>query len=317
MYELLQANGKALAAGNIGCPLSEQAFTYGEAEKDIALELSNFQLLGIDAFRPMVSVVCNLAPDHLDYMDSVEAYYESKMRMYENQRGNDWFLRNVDDPLVMHYAQNIQCTVIDFSLVRQDVDLYRKNGIIYFRDQRLFDQKDLKIVGDHNVANAMVAACMAYKMGVSISDIEQRITAFQSVEHRLEYVGEKHGVRFFNDSKATNTDAVVTALKSFPQNIILLAGGHDKGIPFDDLTTYDSRVKHCMAFGETRQKFQSIFSHVSLFETMKEAFDQAVAISSIGDVIVLSPACSSYDQFKNYEERGRIFKSYVQEYLKK
>lgn len=315
LYELLCENGRALAAGNIGCPLSEQALIFGEEEKDIALELSNFQLLGIDTFRPEVSVVCNLAPDHLDYMDSVEAYYESKMRIYKNQHESDWFLRNVDDPLVMKYAQDIPATVIDFSLTRQDVDLYRKDGGIYLHEQLLFHQKDLKIVGDHNVANAMVAACMAYKLGVSIPAIQKRIKAFQAVEHRLEYIGMRDGVTFYNDSKATNTGAVVTALQSFEKNIILLAGGHDKGIPFDELKVFDDRVKCCIAFGETRHKFQSIFSHVNICETMKEAFDRAVGLAAYGDVVVLSPACSSYDQFKNYEERGRIFKAYVKEYL--
>lgn len=316
LYEMLKYNGKAIVAGNIGWPLSELAYEYETEEKDVALELSNFQLLGIETFAPSVSVVCNLAPDHLDYMPSVESYYASKMRIYENCKSDDWFLRNVDDPTVMAYAQNIPCTVIDFSLVRDDVDLYRKNGHVYLKDTLLFDEQDFHVVGDYNLSNAMVASCMAYKLGVSIENIRKAIAAFSPVEHRMEYIGEKDGIRFYNDSKATNTHAVTAALSSFSKNIILLAGGHDKGISFDDLKQYDERVKLCVAFGETREQFTSIFSHVTTKETMKEALDTAVEAAVEGDIILLSPACSSYDQFPNYEVRGKLFKEMVQDYLK-
>lgn len=316
LYEMLKHKGKAIVAGNIGWPLSELAYAYEAEEKDVALELSNFQLLGIETFAPSVSVVCNLAPDHLDYMPSVESYYASKMRIYENCKKEDWFLRNVDDPTVMEYAQNIPCTVIDFSLVREDVNLHRKDGAVWLNDILLFEEKDFHVVGDYNLSNAMVAACMAYKLGVSLPDIRKAIMAFTPVEHRLEYIGEKDGVRFYNDSKATNTHAVVAALSSFQKNIILLAGGHDKGISFDDLKQFDDRVKLCVAFGETREQFTSIFSHTITKETMKEALDTAVHNAKEGDVILLSPACSSYDQFPNYEVRGKLFKEMVQDYLK-
>lgn len=317
LYEMLQHNEKAIVAGNIGWPLSELAYEYEDEEKDVALELSNFQLLGIESFAPTVSVVCNLAPDHLDYMPSVESYYESKMRIYENCKQDDWFLRNVDDATVMEYAKNIPCTIIDFSLTRQDVDLYRKDGKIYLKDEILFEEQDFKIVGDYNLSNAMVASCMAYKLGVSIENIRKTIRQFQPVEHRLEYIGEKNGVKFYNDSKATNTHAVTAALSSFDKNIILLAGGHDKGISFDDLKQFDERVKCCVAFGETKEKFKEIFHHVVVLETMKEALDEAIRISEAGDVILLSPACSSYDQFPNYEVRGCMFKDMVRDYLEK
>lgn len=317
LYEMLQHNQKAIVAGNIGWPLSELAYEYEQEEKDVALELSNFQLLGIETFAPTVSVVCNLAPDHLDYMPSVESYYASKMRIYENCKPDDWFLRNVDDSTVMEYAQNIPCTIIDFSLTRQDVDLYRKDGCVYLHDLMLFKEQEFTIVGDYNLSNAMVASCMAYKLGVSVEDIRKTIRSFQPVEHRLEYIGEKNGVKFYNDSKATNTHAVTAALSSFEKNIILLAGGHDKGISFDDLKQFDERVKYCVAFGETKEKFQDIFQHVIIQETMKEALKEAIRLSQAGDVILLSPACSSYDQFPNYEVRGHIFKEMVHEYLEK
>lgn len=314
LYELLKYNHKAGVAGNIGTPLSELALEYGDEEKDIALELSNFQLLGCTTFKPKVSVVCNLTPDHLDYMNSLEEYYESKMKIYENQDKEDYFLRNVDDEEVMKYAKNIPSTIIDFSLVRDDVDLYLKEGSVYLKDKKLFDTNILNIVGMHNISNAMVAACMAYIMGVSIENVQDGLSKFESVEHRLEYVCDVNGVKVYNDSKATNPEAVVPALKAFDGNILLLAGGYDKKLPFDILKQYDDKVTCCFAFGETKEAFKKIFSNVVICDTMQEAFDKAISCANAKDTIVLSPACASYDQFKSYEERGEIFKEYVLKY---
>lgn len=317
LYEMLKRKGQGIVAGNIGYPLCELVQKYETEEKDVALELSNFQLMGVERFRPDVSVVCNLAPDHLDYMDSVEDYYRSKMNIYRNAKPDDWFLRNVDDELVMRYARDIPCRVIDFSLTRTDVDLYRKDGVVYLHDVALFEEKTLKIVGDYNVVNAMVAACMAYRMGVSLADIRQVCAAFTSVEHRLEYIGERDGIRFYNDSKATNTHAVSAALRSFDAPIILLAGGHDKGLSFAELKRFDKQVKLCVAFGETKEQFLDVFTHCRCVSTMEEALYQAIGQARRGDVILLSPACSSFDQFTNYEERGRVFKELVRALLAK
>lgn len=248
------------AAGNIGTPLSELALKYGNEEKDIALELSNFQLLGVESFHPEAAVVCNLAPDHLDYMNSVEEYYASKFRIAMNQRGDDWFLRNVDDPIVMQYARDLKCKIIDFSLLRTDTPLCIKDGCAWLFDKRLFKLDDLKVVGMHNVSNAMIAGAMAVKLGVSFKDVEQALTSFKGIEHRIEYVGEKNGVSFYNDSKATNTQAAAIGIASFPKNILLLAGGHDKGIPFEEMRAYDDRIKCCLAFGETKAKIAEIFT---------------------------------------------------------
>lgn len=310
LYECLKMNGKALAAGNIGTALSEQVLIYGDEEKDIALELSNFQLLGIEDFHPEVSVVCNLAPDHLDYMPTVESYYESKLFIAKNQKDDDWFLRNIDDPTVMEYAKNIKCKMIDFSL-KEKADLCLVDGIVYLLGQRLFDSRDLKVVGMHNVSNAMVAAAMAFKLGVSIENIEKAITGFKGIEHRIEFIRELDGVRYYNDSKATNTQAAAIGLASFDQNIIYIAGGKDKHISFDELHDYDERVKHCFAFGQTKEKIASEFTHSTMVETMFEALEEAYKIAERGDVVLLSPACSSYDQFDNYEQRGDLFKEAV------
>lgn len=308
LYECLKMNNNALVAGNIGTPLSEWALLEGNHEKNVALELSNFQLLGIEEFRPSVSVVCNLAPDHLDYMPTVESYYESKMNIAMNQKDDDWFLRNVDDELVMHYAQDIKCRVIDFSLTRQDVDLMIQDGEVLFENEHLFYVNDLKVVGMHNVSNAMIAGVMALKMGVSREDVEKALTSFKGIEHRIEFIGEKDGVKFYNDSKATNTQAACIALASFEKSIILLAGGKDKGISFSEMHEFDNRVKRCFTFGQTKEKIASEFTNATQCETMSEALKEAISIAKSGDVILLSPACSSYDQFKNYEQRGDMFR---------
>ena len=157
LYEMLKTEKNALVAGNIGTPLSELALEHEQKDYTVALELSNFQLLGIESFAPDVCVVTNLAPDHLDYMDSMEDYYRSKMKIYENCKSDAWFIRNVDDEEIMKYAQDIPCEVIDFSLTRQDVALYRDEKFAYLKDKVLFKLEDLKIVGGFNCGNAMMA----------------------------------------------------------------------------------------------------------------------------------------------------------------
>ncbi len=250
-------------------------------------------------------------------MDSLEAYYESKMRIYENTNADDYFIRNVDDENVVKYAQNIPCHVIDFSLKRKDVDLYKDDQYAYYKDTQLFKLSDLKIVGEFNCGNAMMASCMAYLMGVSLFNIQEVIREFSGVEHRIEYVDTIDNVRFYNDSKATNTHAACAGLSAFEKNVILLCGGKDKHISFDDLKQYDAVVKKCISFGQTKDKFKDIFTSQMSVETMKDAFEKAVLLAKPGDIVLLCPACSSFDQFKNYEIRGEIFKEMVHDYASK
>ena len=315
LYEMLKRKSdSARFAGNIGIPLSEVVLEAEGEPVDIALELSNFQLMGTETFRPEVCTVTNLAPDHLDYMDSLESYYESKMKIYENCREEDWFIRNTDDPEIMKYATDIPCRIIDFSLTRE-CDLCRYDGKVWLLGQELFDEKDLKLAGDFNLGNAMMAAAMAFRLGVTPDDIQEVIRTFPGVEHRIEFVAEHNGVRIYNDTKATNTHAACAALSAFPERVILLAGGKDKHISFDDLKRYDSVVKQCYSFGETRDRFGDVFTHQTSVDTMEEAVDLALGLAEPGDTILLSPACSSFDQFANYEERGRVFKDLIRSRL--
>lgn len=312
LYEMLKAQfDKAKVAGNIGIPLSEVVLESDNSKAPVALELSNFQLLGIDTFKPHISVVSNLAPDHLDYMDSLEDYYASKFKIYQNTTPHDYFIRNLDDAEIMKYAKNIPCQVIDFSLSDPNANLKVKEGSVFLDDLRLFDVKDLKLVGSFNLANAMMAAAMAFHLGVQPEVIEQVIQNFNGVEHRIEYVDTINGVRIYNDSKATNTHSAEAALSSFEKGIRLLAGGKNKGIDYTVLKEYDNRIAKCYSFGEIQDIFQDIFTNTQTCDTMEKALDLALAEAKEGEVILLCPATSSFDQFSNYEVRGKIFKDLV------
>ncbi len=313
LWEMLKKkNPNAQAAGNIGIPLSEIALSHPDEELDVALELSNFQLLGIEKFRPHVSCVTNLAPDHLDYMDSLDAYYKSKFRIYMNTNEEDIFIRNTDDPLIMEYAKNIPCQVVDFSLYDPKADLYCDGKTVWLKDVALFEKKDLRMVGDFNLANAMMAAAEAYYLGVTPEQIQETIKSFPGVEHRIEYVATIDGVDIYNDSKATNTHSAAAALSAFKdRDVLLLCGGKDKGIDYSEIAGYDDEIKHCFSFGQIKDKFVKIFSRVTPLETMEQSLDAALEMAEPGDVILLCPATSSFDQFKNYEVRGEIFKDLV------
>ena len=317
LFEMLNRQKKSLVAGNIGTPLCELALEYTDTNYNVALELSNFQLLGIETFRPHVSTVTNLAPDHLDYMDSLEAYYESKMRIYENTNADDYFIRNVDDENVVKYAQNIPCQVIDFSLKRKDVDLYKDEQYAYYKDTQLFKLSDLKIVGEFNCGNAMMASCMAYLMGVSLFNIQEVIREFSGVEHRIEYVAEKNGVVYYNDSKGTNPDAAIKGIQAMNRPTILIGGGYDKQSDFHEwIQSFDGKVRYLVLIGATKEQIQKEaaecgFHDCILKDTFEEALDTCVELARPGDAVLLSPACASWGMFPNYEVRGEEFKKYV------
>lgn len=300
----------AYALGNIGLPLSTVVMDKEDKKCYISLEISAFQLMATPSFKPKVSVIMNLTPDHLDYYNTLDEYYDAKCLVYKNQDKNDFFIRNLDDAEIVKRCNDVPCNIIDMSLNSKH-DLYLENGKVYYKDVELFEKADLFIVGDHNLMNAMVAACMAYLLGVETDKIKEVIRNFKGVEHRIEFVRELNGVKYYNDSKGTNTDAGVVALKSFEKPVILLAGGHDKHTGFKEVIPYINKIKHMYVFGETKDELATIYTDAVKVENMKEALNKAYGIAEEGDVVLLSPMCSSYDQFKNFEERGRIFKDLV------
>ena len=314
LTEFLKCNNPlSTYAGNIGLPLSCVYNEKGNIDLDIALELSSFQLLGIDYLHPVVSVITNLSLDHADYHGSADNYYRAKLNVYKNQREDDWFLLNIDDELVKEYVKDVKCRVITYS-IKEKADLCLEENEVKLFNETLFSLDDLHLPGPHNLQNAMVAACMAIKMGVSKENIVKVLRTFNGVEHRLEFVRELDGVRYYNDSKGTNPDSTIVALKAFDDNVILLAGGYDKKTGFDAVKPYLSHVKRMYVFGETKYQIKELYPEAIVCETMEEATKLAHNYATSGDTVLLSPMCASWDQFTCFEQRGDIFAKLVREF---
>ena len=309
---LKRGERKSFACGNIGLPVSEIVLDNGDDDIDLAIEIAAFQLIAAPHFHPLVSVCMNLTPDHIDYFHDLDAYYEAKMLVYKNQRDDDWFLLNIDDEKIIEHAKDIKCKVITFSLEKK-ADLMRDGDKITLFGKELFDVHDLRLPGKHNLYNAMVAACMAYKMGIATSDIKDAISKFKGVRHRLEYVDTIDGVAYYNDSKGTNPDATKVALSSFKE-VILLAGGYDKKTGFKEIVPYLKHVKKMFVYGKTKYEIKKIYPEAVICEDLKEATLRAKDAAGSGDVILLSPMCASWDQFNNYEERGDYFVKLVESF---
>lgn len=311
LAELLKKkHPNARSGGNIGIPLSEIVMEQGDQITDVALEVAAFQLVGMKKFHPLVSVCMNLTPDHLDYFGSLERYYDAKMLIWANQREEDWFLQNLDDEEIVSKTQTLPCRKVTFSL-KQKADCQIQDKTVTLFKTKLFDIADLQLPGLHNLQNAMVAAAMAYKMGVSADHIQQGIRQFKGVEHRIEYVCDIDGVRYYNDSKGTNVDATSVALLAFEQPVILLAGGYDKKTGFEGLRPYLNRIKTMIVYGETKEQLKQLVDQAIVVDTMEQAIVKANEIATKNDIVLLSPICASWDQFTDYEQRGAQFKQIV------
>ncbi len=319
IYEILKKafGNKAHFAGNIGKPLCEVVLEENlEAKRDhyIVIEMSNFQLLNIDTFKPEVSTVINLTPDHLDYMRNLDEYYASKMRIYENCTGNDTFIYNLDDLNVKEYVARFKpnATVKTLSM-HTTADYHIQNGVILYKNSRVMKVDDIQMVGQQNVQNVMIAASMTHSVGVGFDIINEVVSNFAGVEHRVEFVRELEGVKYYNDSKGTNTDATIVAVKSFTCPIILLVGGKEKGLAMDELKQHLGNVKKVIGYGEcgSRLVHDLVGEEGIVVTTMDEALIEARKIAIEGDVILLSPTTSSFDQFRSFEHRGEYFKEIV------
>ena len=319
-YEIIKAQHphKTLLCGNIGIALCEMVLEFDLINNEgfyIVLEISNFQLLDIVDFCPETAVIINLAADHLDFMGTEDAYYRSKLRVYENMKKGDLFLYNIDDELIRSYTKEVPvgCDILTYSLEDSSADLYADEKAVYFKGKELFPVTDIKVVGRHNVQNVLVGVGAALKCEVSEENIRNAVASFNGVEHRIEFVREMDGIRFYNDSKGTNVDATVTALKAFSSPVILLAGGHEKGLDLSPLKPLLSGVKAVIAFGECGERIHRELSGDKgiLKENLSEALSAAMEKAASGDVVLLSPTTSSYDQYTCFEQRGEHFKSLV------
>jgi UDP-N-acetylmuramoylalanine--D-glutamate ligase len=307
---LAKGSKKAFTGGNIGFPISEIVEKNGDLDALVACEIAAFQLIGTENFKPRCAVIMNLSPDHLDVFSDLEEYYQAKTRIFMNMDKDDVFLKNLDDEEVVKRTESLLCKTLTFSY-DQVCDCYVNQGTVWLYGEPLFDINDLQILGRHNVINAMVAGAMAYVMGIDRKTIRDVIASFKGVEHRIEFVREVHGVKYYNDSKGTNTDATIIALKSFESPVILLAGGYDKHTGFEDLRSYLHKVSSMIVFGATKYQLKTLYPAALVVDTLEQAVQLAANLSKVGDTVLFSPACASYDQFDNYEQRGRIFKNLV------
>ena len=321
VYEILKQayKDKALVGGNIGTPLCELVLDYDLMNNEgyyISLEISNHQLVDIDTFRPQISTIINLTPDHLETMGSLENYYKSKTEVYRNMKDDDIFIFNSDDKLIKEYSTKypIHCKIQDFSLTRNDTYAYLQDDYIVVNNEKVLPLSAIKIVGIHNVQNVIISVIAAKALNISNKDIQEAISNFNGVEHRIEFVKEINGVRYYNDSKGTNTDATITAIKAFKDNIILLVGGYEKGLSMDEMRKYMSTVKKVIGFGLSGKRIANdLVDDPIVVTTLDEAVKQAYELAKPGDTVLLSPTTSSYDQYANYEQRGKHFKKLVNE----
>lgn len=311
---------KTHVAGNIGLAFSEVVLDV-EVNDFVALEVSSFQLDLIDKFKPSAAVILNITPDHLNrYENSLEKYAESKNRIYNNQNENDFLILNYDNEATIKYLKQHKSKSFYFSLNSEQDNgcflssnkvIFKNNGEESFRCNR----SDINIRGEHNLANAMAVITTAKIFKLNDDAIRQALQTFESVEHRLELVREIDGIKFVNDSKATNVDSVWYALKSFEDPLFLILGGQDKGNNYEQIKQLVvDKVKKIYAIGSSAEKIFNFFHSevkVEIKETMEDAVNSAIKEGRRGEVVLLSPACASFDMYDNYEHRGRVFKEAV------
>jgi len=317
---LKTAGMQAILAGNIGTPLIGCV----DAMRDdtwTVVELSSFQLELIDTFRPNIGVFLNLTPDHLDRHHTMEAYGAAKARLFEKQTGEDAAVLNADDAATTPYAPSLprvywfsrKQRVAQGAYVRAEEIVFRQDGA----EEVLLKLEDIPLAGSHNVENVLAAAVAARLAGAPAAAIAKGVRSFTGVEHRLEFVSEIAGVRYYNDSKATNVDATLKALDAFPGRILIILGGKDKG---SDYTVLQKPLREkailALLIGAAAEKIENqISGSVALerAETLERAVETASHAAQRGDVVLLAPACASFDQFKNYEQRGQVFKDLVRQ----
>jgi UDP-N-acetylmuramoylalanine--D-glutamate ligase len=311
---------KCYVAGNIGNAFSEITLDVKHGEF-VALETSSFQLDFIDRFKPQFSIILNITPDHLDrYNNNLDEYIASKIKISKNQDEEDFIIYNADDSNIKPYLKNKRVQKLSFSLSKEvPAGAYCKNDNIFFawfgEKTEICSKHDLFIQGEHNIANVLAAISVVKTLRFANRKIRSAISSFKGVEHRIEFVREINGVEYFNDSKATNVDSVSVALKSFEKSIYLILGGKDKGNNYDQIKELiEKRVKKIYAIGSSAGKVYDYFNLIvptEIKNSMEDCVESAHRDAVNGSVVLLSPACASFDMFDNYEHRGKVFKELV------
>jgi UDP-N-acetylmuramoylalanine--D-glutamate ligase len=323
--EIIASGGrKTLVGGNIGTP----AITFVEQSSPdtwVVLEISSFQLETIEQFHPHIAAVLNITPDHLDRHGSMENYIAAKARIFENQRADDYAVLNADHEATRRLGAGLKSPVLWFSHHEGggkhaiERGAFVQDGSIVYRGSEglapILPLSEISLKGAHNVENVLAAVAIGMAAGVEPAAIRRAVKDFRAVEHRLEYVSTVRGVHYYNDSKATNVDATVKALEAFPANVHLILGGRDKDSDYRELNPLISaRVKRVYTIGEAAAKIAGQIGDaapVVSAQTLESAVQQATDAAAPGDVVLLAPACASFDQFSSYEHRGRVFKQLV------
>lgn len=310
----------AFVVGNIGIPYTN---VVDETRDDsvIVAEMSSFQLESIVDFRPRVSAILNITPDHLNRHHTMEAYIQAKKNVAINQTAEDTCVLNYEDEVLREFGETLQTKVLYFSSKRKlDKGIYLDDGNIIYRnpDECLVcNVKELKLLGVHNYENVMAAVAMAAAYGVPMDSIRKTIKEFAGVEHRIEFVAEKNGVAYYNDSKGTNPDAAIRGIQAMNRPTYLIGGGYDKQSEYKEwIESFDGKVKKLLLIGQTREKIakeaeECGFTDIMLLDTFEDAVLTAAKLAVPGEAVLLSPACASWGMFKNYEERGDKFKEIV------
>lgn len=310
-----------LVVGNIGTPYTALVHTTDDMTVTVA-EISSFQLETADSFRPDVAMILNITPDHLNRHHTMENYIAAKEAIAANQTEQDACILNYEDERLRAFGAGLKSRVIYFSSARVLTEgLFLKDGAIYYAHEGskeyIAKTEELNIIGRHNYENAMAAIAAGLVLGVPVPLIQQALCEFKAVEHRIEYVATKRGVRYYNDSKGTNPDAAIQGIRAMAGNTLLIAGGYDKGSDYDEwIKAFDGKVGYLVLIGQTKEKIAEAaekhgLKNVVLCDSFSEAMEFCTAHAKKGDAVLLSPACASWGMFQNYEERGRIFKEYV------
>ena len=315
------ARESVFVVGNIGTPYTSKALEMKPYSVTVA-EISSFQLETIDLFAPKVSAILNITEDHLNRHHTMEEYIRVKELITKNQGPEDVCVLNYEDEVLRKFGENIVPKVVYFSSLRKlDRGIYLDGDQIILKTEKeeipIVKTGELKILGRHNHENVMAAAAMAYYAGVSVESIRRSVCEFVAVPHRIEYVTEKNGVAYYNDSKGTNPDAAIKGIQAMNRPTLLIGGGYDKESSYDEwIQAFDGKVRYLVLIGQTKEKIKAAaekngFHDVILCEDLKEAVQVCADKANAGDAVLLSPACASWGQFDNYEQRGQMFKEYV------
>ncbi len=320
-----QAYADVRVVGNIGLPYTGVALDTTE-ETVIVAELSSFQLETVHRFCPQVSAILNITPDHLNRHHTMERYIEAKEAIVAGQSADATCVLNYEDPVLRVFGEQIRPNVVYFSSQRPlERGMYLQGETIWHADEgtrkKLCEIGELKLLGVHNYENVMAAAAMALSFGVTIAQIRAALLRFEGVAHRIEYVGSKRGIRFYNDSKGTNPDAAIQAIRAMKWPTLLIGGGYDKGSSYEAwIRAFDGKVKKLVLLGATREKIAAdaeacgfAKEDLVLADSLEEAVSVCYQNAKEGDAILLSPACASWGMFRNFEERGNLFKEIVKE----